>query len=740
MTPRHILLVAGPSGSGKSTLLHQLRDGTLAPEILRQLPADAARWPVIEANNVMKGDLAPAAFAQQVQAGGCLVHYDIVFIHCHGVRRYEDDPALRLLAQAASLQIVFVRPDITRLQEQYLGRLRQQGSAKTPGSRWWGRWVRRPIRRLKGWLTGQPVVTTANWYSREWWLADCYRQWERYGKSLVASHPGSGILCVEPVSRLGEPPAFRPVAPAEEGSAGAEDVAAGENSRGRRGWLTHWELADLVRDKLVLSALGGGRVTAASLREHGARDVLMLERQGPARAQRDPLQVRKGYRRIPDVRKNNCNVALLHGTSTFALMEKREFARFERVLVPAGAAWFAVALGLLMYGRRRALVVAGQTRVPCRGRPRRYLVLDAHVKARDQARQYGPAGLSHLELLQRLAGVVYVSLRGSEAMAEGRSEGDIDLLVSPAGLREFTERFSREVGVQSFDLYTEDGQGGYAYKSVPYFTAKLAHEMLQGAAVDEHGVRLASPHWRYLSYLYHLLFHDKVPPHPPGAPQLGPGSFTKPHYYPELQRLAAAAGATPPRTFEEMEQQLRAADVMPSLDMIGFYSNKNPFLKQRYFEHAPLKVGLATFFVRDFGNGVATVPELRARLQQTFEILAEGAVDDANHARVLKGVRGGNWVDAAAPGGRAEPVYWFVCWDPAPRLPSARTRRKHPRVDNENIRLKDDLRREFSGSAQALRLIHSSDNSREALEHLHHLGLEGHAGILHRLAAGGADR
>ena len=51
---------------------------------------------------------------------------------------------------------------------------------------------------------------------------------------------------------------------------------------------------------------------------------------------------------------------------------------------------------------------------------------------------------------------------------------------------------------------------------------------------------------------------------------------------------------------------------------------------------------------------------------------------------MLQGVRGGNWADSDAPGGRAEPVYWFVCWDPAPRLPSARTRRKHPRVDNEN--------------------------------------------------------
>jgi hypothetical protein len=273
------------------------------------------------------------------------------------------------------------------------------------------------------------------------------------------------------------------------------------------------ELSELVRDKLVLSALGEGRVTAECLRAHGARDVLMLERQGPARGEREALQVRKAYRRIPDVRKNNCNVALLHGAAAFALIEKREFARFEHVLVPAGWSWLAVVMGLLMYGRRGALVVAGQVGVP------------------------GPGGRTR----------------------------------------------------------------------------------------------------RYLSYCYHLLFHDKVPPRPPGAPQLSPASFTKPHYFEELQRLAHEAGVAAPRTSDDMEHQLREAEVLPSLDMIGFYSNRNPFLKQRYFDHAPLKVGLATFFVRDFGKGLATVPELRTRLQQTFEILAEGAVDDRNRGAVLRG-------------------------------------------------------------------------------------------------------
>jgi len=272
--------------------------------------------------------------------------------------------------------------------------------------------------------------------------------------------------------------------------------------------------------------------------------------------------------------------------------------------------------------------------------------------------------------------------------------------------------------------YTADGQEGHVFKDVPYFTGQLSREMLRDPVVDANGVRLPSPQWRYLAYCYHLLFHDKVPPNPPGAPRLSEDSFTKPHYHRELERLASLAGVPVAQTFDDMERQLRDAGVMPSLDMIGFYSNRNPFLAKRYFNGGPTAVGLATFFVRDFGLGLQAVPQLRAGLLKTFEILAEGPVDDTNRERVLNGVRGSNWSDPNAPGGRAEPVYWFVCWDHAPRRPSARTRRKHPRVDNENIRLKDDLRREFDGSDKARRIIHSSDNSPEALEHLKHLGLD----------------
>jgi hypothetical protein len=322
-------------------------------------------------------------------------------------------------------------------------------------------------------------------------------------------------------------------------------------------------------------------------------------------------------------------------------------------------------------------------------------------------------------------------------MEAGQHQGDIDILVSQQALKDFKERFSEEVGTYSFDVYTDDGQGGHGFKSVPYFTPGLAQAILKTSILSEGGIRIAAPHWRFLAFCYHLMFHGKSRPPPPATLEIGPDSFTKPHYYQELQRLAHLAGAAMPHTFDDIENLLQNAGVLPSLDLIGFYSNKNPFLQKRYFDKAPMKIGLATFFVRDFGNGLEQVDALRARLLTYFEILAEGPIHGANRERVLHGVRGGNWADAAAPGGRAEPVYWFVCWDASPCPPSARTRRKHPRVDNEHIRLKDHLRRDLGGGGEKiLRVVHSSDNSLEALDHLEHLGLKQHPEIAKYLAFG----
>jgi hypothetical protein len=206
MTPRHLLLISGPSGGGKSTFIRQLAEKTLAPEILALLPTHSGDWPLIEANNVLKRDLSEHDFEAKIRAGGCLVHYDIVFIHLRGIRRYEDDPALAILDGVNPLHIVFVRPNSEVLRKQFLDRQTRHRMTKSTASLLWSRFFRLPMRRLLSPLTGKPTKSTEDIYGDEKWLPACYSQWENFIHRVLVQHPDAKITIVEPA---GEGQAFR---------------------------------------------------------------------------------------------------------------------------------------------------------------------------------------------------------------------------------------------------------------------------------------------------------------------------------------------------------------------------------------------------------------------------------------------------------------------------------------------------------------------------------------------------
>ena len=206
MTPRHLLLISGPSGGGKSTFIRQLAERNLAQEILALLPTHSGDWPLVEANNVLKRDLSEHSFKTKVLAGDCLVHYDIVFIHLRGIRRYEDDPALSMLDGVNPLHVVFVRPNSEVLRKQFLDRQTRHRNTKSTASLLWSRFFRLPMRRLLSPLTGKPTQSNEDVYGDEKWLSACYSQWEAFIHRLLEQHPGAQITIVEPA---GEGQTFR---------------------------------------------------------------------------------------------------------------------------------------------------------------------------------------------------------------------------------------------------------------------------------------------------------------------------------------------------------------------------------------------------------------------------------------------------------------------------------------------------------------------------------------------------
>ena len=199
MPSAHILLISGPSGGGKSAFIRQLQQGKLPPAITEALPQDCHYWPLIEANDILKGDLDFEEVSKQLRQGDShIVHYDIVFLHCRKLTNYEQDPAMALWSLAQQMTAVFVRPDAVTVRHQHQQRSARQQQKKSAGSRLWARWVRMPLRRLKSVFTGKSTLSTTDLYADETWINDCYQQWQQFLTHQLGRIPHSSLLLVAP--------------------------------------------------------------------------------------------------------------------------------------------------------------------------------------------------------------------------------------------------------------------------------------------------------------------------------------------------------------------------------------------------------------------------------------------------------------------------------------------------------------------------------------------------------------
>ena len=484
----------------------------------------------------------------------------------------------------------------------------------------------------------------------------------------------------------------------------------------------------LLRDKLVMVALPGAADWVGAVRALGAQDVLLLTSNGPPEATRHPTHVEKRYANLRDVSLSNCEVGVLNAGSSIAVSRKRHFwkARFETIFVPLSPGLLLSAPSIVYYAQRRRFIVEGVAHLAIEGRSRRYLVLSVRKKSPHNRRLFAPDHLSPIEFFRRMQGLNYVLLRSVERVEENGAYKDIDLLVSDADLPQMRERFRQEAATLPLEVYSETGADGHDYRTAPYFVPEMARRMLASAEVRPSGIRALPPTWQYLSLAYHLVFHGKSQRIPPGTKDIGQQTWDKPRHYEALVRAARDAGFPEPKAFDDLDTALRSHHVFPGRDLIGFYARGNPFVGARYVNSGRSRAGLATFFVRDFGDAERAAPRVLAQLKEQFRIIAHGPVNGENRQAIVSKIRGGNWLDPARAM-LAEPSHWFVCWDERPILPKGRARRKYPNLDNQRVaEFKLRVREEAALlTGDPTRLLHASDNSDEAIEHVHAIGIAG---------------
>lgn len=205
-----ILFISGPSGGGKSAFIRQLRQGSLPPEIAQRLPPQAATWDLIEANDILKNDIALPPLIAQLNAGKCfIVHYDIVFIHCRHLSDYALDPAMQLFDHTAAVQLLWIRPEPEDLRRQFSQRSQTLLKRKSLGSRLWASIFRKPMRLLIRLVKGEKMHSTKDFYAKSEWISWCYELWHRHLLSLQARFHLAPILVIAPDGRTAQSEQFQ---------------------------------------------------------------------------------------------------------------------------------------------------------------------------------------------------------------------------------------------------------------------------------------------------------------------------------------------------------------------------------------------------------------------------------------------------------------------------------------------------------------------------------------------------
>ena len=480
---------------------------------------------------------------------------------------------------------------------------------------------------------------------------------------------------------------------------------------------THLTGLDILKDRLVVSALGDPDWVKAAANAADVRDLLLLQSK-PAQPALTCLTI-ESYRGLKSIGQNNCEVALLDGRSVLALTRFKTFQRTRlRYLLVARSAFRMLALpSINRYLKKGKLRRHPPVLLGGNGKTRVFDVLEIAPDYRGDWILHAPRDLSPPETARRLSHLEGVSLSNVED-----EQQPPPYLLRDAELDAAKALFDTRVGTVPIDLYTAEGHEGYCYKLVPSYLPRLAKRMITTSTETEVGIRECDPDHRFIACIFHLIFHEPSRHIPPGHNEIAQDTFANAKVLDHLRACAEAAGRDMPGSFDEMDQILRDADAMPGIDTIGFYAIGNPFVRHRYLRHARAHPGLATYFVRSTGHDTAAVNATRQALQERFTMLAEGPLEGEMRDQVESHIRGGVWIDNGAI--LAKPVHFFVVHDETPRPPEKDAKAKYVNLDNRNVlEVKVSLRRQQRADPERGALVHATDNSLEALEHLQFLSV-----------------
>jgi hypothetical protein len=310
---------------------------------------------------------------------------------------------------------------------------------------------------------------------------------------------------------------------------------------------------------------------------------------------------------------------------------------------------------------------------------------------------------------------------------EKSMQHDVDLLVDSFQIERICRVAARFPGKIKFDFYSQTGRLGTAFKKYPYYPPVLAEEILENRELHDGLFFVPALDAHLKSLAFHLVYHKGIASGIPTGVDLATEPAPSRDYLRRIESLSEKLPNPLPRpiTLLSLHEFLKSANWSMPHDLMVRWPQQHEWMRWliRHEEEIVADAAkqfpqLTVFLLRSDSVEPALVEKATELLKSKFKVLKTEKLSDEQVRRVVRSVRGGNWIEHKKTT-LVEPRLALICEDPNPKLMAEDhpLRRKYPLVQNENVFLKNEVRARLNASfpIEPKRIaIHGSDNAIEA--------------------------
>ncbi|MCP4680808.1 MAG: hypothetical protein GY864_00565 [Desulfobacterales bacterium] len=334
------------------------------------------------------------------------------------------------------------------------------------------------------------------------------------------------------------------------------------------------------------------------------------------------------------------------------------------------------------------------------------------------------------------ANMRYVVLRWFEEVpleshVEDSFSDDIDMLVDAFEIERLVKIAASFPGKIKCDIYSPSGRKGTTFKKMPYYPPVMADEILDNRELYNSAFYVPKSDVYFKSLSYHLVYHKGPLSGIPTGIGVPAGKNPKRDYFGLIERLSheLEIDSSKPLSLFKLYEFLKQKYWSMPHDLLARWPVQNEWIQwltqneeMRLRKNASIFPTLIVFLLREdiLENGLDK--QAIELLEKKFDILHTEQLSEGQITRVMRSVRGGNWIEHKKTT-IIEPRIAVICNDPDPQPISSDDQIlfKYPFIKNRNVLYKIEVREKLKSMLDndtKLIAIHGSDNAQETQHYL----------------------